>query len=198
VTSTNAVAPDQLPEGIGLAAFNAAAPERARDLLLGCCHAGHWAAEVTAGRPYPTLDALLARAGEELTDDDVTEALAGHPRIGQAPAAGQNTWSRHEQAGVGGADEAMLAELAAGNQAYEDRFGNIYLVCASGRSAPELLAILKDRLRNGPDAERHAVRSELRAINGLRLTKLIGSPPAASFSAPPARPGEAPAREADS
>jgi 2-oxo-4-hydroxy-4-carboxy-5-ureidoimidazoline decarboxylase len=198
VTSTNAVAPEQLPEGIGLAAFNAAAPERARDLLLGCCHAGHWAAEVIAGRPYPTLDALLARAGEELTDDDVTEALAGHPRIGQAPAAGQNTWSRREQAGVSGADQAMLAELAPGNQAYEDRFGHIYLVCASGRSAPELLGILKDRLRNGPDEERHVVRSELRAINDLRLAKLIGSPPAASFSAPPARPGEAPAREADS
>ncbi len=175
MTSTSAAAPDQPPESIGLAAFNAMPAERARDLLLGCCHAGRWAAQVTAGRPYPALDVLLTRAGEELTDNDVSEALAGHPRIGQAPAAGQNAWSRREQADVGHAGEAVLAELAAGNQAYEDRFGHIYLVCASGRSAGELLSILKDRLRNAPDAERHVVRGELRAINNLRLTKLIGS-----------------------
>jgi 2-oxo-4-hydroxy-4-carboxy-5-ureidoimidazoline decarboxylase len=182
VTPTSVAGPDQPtgqptgqpPEGIGLAAFNALPAERARDLLLGCCHADRWAANVTAGRPYPALGALLARAGEELTDGDVTEALAGHPRIGQAPAAGQNAWSRREQSGVGDADEAVLAELAAGNRAYEDRFGHIYLVCASGRSAGELLSILKDRLRNGPDAERHVVRDELRRINDLRLTKLVG------------------------
>ncbi len=164
----------QPPEGIGLAAFNALPAERARDLLLGCCHADHWAAKVTAGRPYPALAALLDRAGEELADGDVTEALAGHPRIGQAPAAGQNAWSRREQSRVGDADEAVLAELAAGNRAYEERFGHIYLVCASGRGAGELLSILKDRLRNGPDEERHVVRSELRKINDLRLTALIG------------------------
>ena len=173
MTSTSA-APDQPPEGIGLAAFNALPAERARDLLLGCCHAGRWAAKVTAGRPYPALDALLARAGEELTDDDVPEALAGHPRIGQAPAAGQNAWSQGEQAGIGGAEDTVLAELAAGNHAYEERFGHIYLVCASGRSASALLGILKNRLRNGPDAERQVVRGELGTINDLRLTKLIG------------------------
>jgi len=166
---------DQPPEGIGLAAFNALPDDRARDLLIGCCQAGRWAARVTAGRPYPALGALLARAAEELTDDDVPEALAGHPRIGQAPATRQNSWSRREQAGVGGADDTVLAELAAGNRAYEERFGHIYLVCASGRSAGELLGLLKDRIRNGPDAERHVVRSELRKINDLRLTRLIGS-----------------------
>jgi 2-oxo-4-hydroxy-4-carboxy-5-ureidoimidazoline decarboxylase len=174
VTSTSA-ARDQPLEAIGLAAFNALPAKRARDLLLSCCHAGRWAAKVTAGRPYPGLDALLARAGEDLTDDDVPEALAGHARIGQAPAAGQNAWSQREQAGVGGAEDTVLAELAAGNQAYEERFGHIYLVCASGRSASVLLGILKNRLRNGPDAERQVVRSELRTINDLRLTKLIGT-----------------------
>lgn len=185
MTSTSAAATDQPPEGIGLAAFNALPDERARDLLLGCCHAGRWAATVTAGRPYPTLGALLARAGEELTDGDVPEALAGHPRIGQAPAAGQNSWSQREQAGVGGAEETVLAELAAGNRAYEERFGRIYLVCASGRSAGQLLGILKDRLRNGSDAERHVVRNELRKINDLRLTKLIGGGTLSSSGAAP-------------
>ena len=190
VTSTSAAGPDQPPggptgqlpsqptgqppEGIGLAAFNALPAERARGLLLGCCHADRWAAKVTAGRPYRALGALLDRAGEELTDGDVSEALAGHPRIGQAPAAGQNAWSRREQSGVGDADEAVLTELAAGNRAYEERFGHIYLVCASGRDAGELLSILKDRLRNGPGAEGHVVRGELRKINDLRLTALIG------------------------
>lgn len=172
MTPTSAAA----PEGIGLRAFNALPDGHARELLLGCCHAGHWADAVAAGRPYPTLGALLARAGEELADGDVTEALAGHPRIGAAPAAGHSSRSRREQAGVGGAPATVLAELAAGNQAYEERFGHIYLVCASGRSAGELLGILKQRLRNGPDEERHVMRGELRAINELRLTSLIGPP----------------------
>ncbi len=97
MTPTSAAA----PEGIGLRAFNALPDGQARELLLGCCQAGRWAAAVTAGRPYPTLGALLARAGEELGDGDVTEALAGHPRIGAAPAAGVPV--RLERAGDAGA-----------------------------------------------------------------------------------------------
>ena len=72
------------------------------------------------------------------------------------------------------ADDQVRAELAAGNQAYEDRFGHIYLVCATGRSARELLAILRGRLGNDPDAERAVVRAELIKINDLRLAKLTG------------------------
>jgi 2-oxo-4-hydroxy-4-carboxy-5-ureidoimidazoline decarboxylase len=68
----------------------------------------------------------------------------------------------------------VLADLAAGNRAYEERFGHIYLVCATGRSAAELLGILRERLRNEPEAERQVVRGELRKINELRLTKLLG------------------------
>jgi 2-oxo-4-hydroxy-4-carboxy-5-ureidoimidazoline decarboxylase len=170
VTPTSAAA----PEGIGLPAFNALPDGQARELLLGCCHAGRWAAAVAGGRPYPTLGALLARAGEELADGDVAEALAGHPRIGAAPGAGHSSRSRREQAGMGGAPAAVLAELAVANEAYEERFGHIYLVCANGRSAGELLGILNQRLRNGPDEERDVVRGELRAINALRLTSLIG------------------------
>ena len=171
MTPTSAAA----PEGIGLPAFNALPDGQARELLLGCCHAGRWAAAVAGGRPYPTLGALLARAGAELADGDVAEALAGHPRIGAAPGAGHSSRSRREQAGVGGAPAAVLAELAVANEAYEERFGHIYLVCANGRSAGELLGILNQRLRNGPDEERDVVRGELRAINALRLTSLIES-----------------------
>ncbi len=161
-------------EGIGLAAFNALPAAQARDALLACCQAGRWAAEVADGRPYPSRAALLAAAAAALTDADAAEALAGHPRIGQAPGAAHSSWSRSEQSGMASADDQIRAELAAGNRAYEDRFGHIYLVCAAGRSAAELLAILRGRLGNDPRAERQVVRDELIKINDLRLIKLIG------------------------
>jgi 2-oxo-4-hydroxy-4-carboxy-5-ureidoimidazoline decarboxylase len=160
-------------EGAGVGAFNALAAGEARGALLGCCRAERWAARVTTGRPYSSLGALQARAAQVLTDEDVTEALAGHPRIGQAPAARHSSASRSEQSGVAGADQAVRAELAAGNQAYEARFGHIYLVCAAGRSATELLAILRARLANDPETERQVMRGELIKINDLRLAQLI-------------------------
>lgn len=174
VTSTPATAPDGTPEGIGLPAFNAMPAGQAREVLLGCCRAAGWAGKVSADRPYPSLGALLARAGAALTDEDVSEALAGHPRIGDARAATKSAWSSGEQAAVSGSGDAVLADLAAGNRAYEERFGHIYLVCATGRSAAELLGILRERLQNEPEAERQVMRDELRKINELRLTKLIG------------------------
>jgi 2-oxo-4-hydroxy-4-carboxy-5-ureidoimidazoline decarboxylase len=175
VTATNAAVPGEPPEAIRVPAFNTMPDRQAREVLLGCCRAGRWAEKVAAGRPYRSLDSLLTQAAAALSDQDVTEALAGHPRIGEARAAAHSSWSRGEQAGVSGSGDAVLAGLAAGNQAYEERFGHIYLVCASGRSAAELLAILRDRLRNDPDTERQVTRDELRKINELRLTKLIAS-----------------------
>ncbi len=175
MTSSSAAAPDEAPEGVGLAAFNALPGQRARDLLLGCCHAGHWAAAVADGRPFGSMEELLARAHAELTGKDVAEALAGHPRIGEGPAAGQSSRSRSEQVGLDRADGTERAELAAGNRACEERFGHIYLVCASGRGAQELLSILRDRLRNDPATERQVVRSELGKINDLRLARLMGA-----------------------
>jgi 2-oxo-4-hydroxy-4-carboxy-5-ureidoimidazoline decarboxylase len=161
-------------EGIGLATFNALPDGQARSTLLACCSALHWADEVAAGRPYPSLAALLDRADTALTAEDVSQALAGHPRIGQAPSQSHSSWSKGEQAGVAASSDQVLADLAEGNRAYEERFGHIYLVCAAGRSAPELVQILRERLKNAPDAERQVVRDELRKINELRLTRLIG------------------------
>ena len=172
MTSESSVMPGA--EGAGLAVFNALPDDQARDALLACCRAARWADELTAGRPYPSLAALRARAAEALTDADVTEALAGHPRIGQAPTTGHSSFSRSEQSGVASADDQVRTELAAGNRAYEDRFGHIYLVCASGRSARELLGILRGRLGNDPDTERGVVRAELIKINDLRLARLSG------------------------
>src|SRR5258708_430112 len=136
------------PEGIGLAAFNSLADGRARNALLACCSAPRWADQVAAGRPYPSLAALLERADTALSEEDVGQALAGHPRIGQVPSPSHSSWSRGEQAGVAASSDQVLADLAEGNRAYEKRFGRIYLVCAAGRSAPELLQILRERLRN--------------------------------------------------
>ncbi len=175
MTSSSAAPPDEAPDGIGLAAFNALPDQRARELLLDCCHAGHWAAAVADGRPYGSVAELLARAHAELTGEDVAEALAGHPRIGEAPAAGPSSRSRGEQAGVDAPDGTARAELAAGNRAYEERFGHIYLVCASGRGARELFAILRDRLRNDPATEQRVVRAELGKINDLRVARLMGA-----------------------
>jgi 2-oxo-4-hydroxy-4-carboxy-5-ureidoimidazoline decarboxylase len=173
-TAGRSAAEEKPLEGIGLTAFNTWPAGQARTALRACCQAGRWAAQVTQGRPYPSLAGLQSQAAAALTREDVAEALAGHPRIGQAPAAGHSAWSRTEQSGVAGAADQVRAELAAGNRAYEDRFGHIYLVCAAGRSAAELLSILRGRLDNDPGTAREVVRGELIKINNLRLAKLIG------------------------
>jgi 2-oxo-4-hydroxy-4-carboxy-5-ureidoimidazoline decarboxylase len=165
----------------GLAGLNARPAEAARQLLLGCCSSARWAGALLAGRPYPSGTRLLQCSDEAvacLTPADLRDALAGHPRIGAGAGAGRagadGRWSRPEQAGVTGADEATLRELAAGNRAYEQRFGHIYLVCATGRTAAELLAVLRARLANDSGTEWDVVRSELQKINRIRLGKLLG------------------------
>ena len=122
--------------------------------------------EVAAGRPHPDVASLQATAEVALTDADLDEAMAGHPRIGDRTAGGA---SRREQNGVAGADPAVLAALADGNRAYEERFGHVYLVCASGRGAQELLDVLRARLGNDPATERAVALAELAAINRLRI-----------------------------
>lgn len=154
-----------------LARFNALPAQEAQRALLDCCTAPRWARELAAGRPYPNPEALFAAAATALTDTDVDDGLTGHPRIGDR--AGGDARSGAEQGGVDGAPEAVLAALADGNQAYEQRFGRVYLVCATGRTAEELLAVLRERLRNAPDVERRVRRAELVAINRIRLAQLV-------------------------
>lgn len=148
-----------------------------------------------AGRPYPDAEALFARSDAAiaaLDDANLELALAEHPRIGERPSAPPAEraaqWSRQEQAGMNAADAALRTEMAAANQAYEDRFGSVYLVCATGRSASELLAICRDRLDNDPVTERAVVRSELAQIVRLRLGRILTAeapPAAASTSSTP-------------
>jgi 2-oxo-4-hydroxy-4-carboxy-5-ureidoimidazoline decarboxylase len=171
-----------------LARFNALPPDIAVDELLSCCASATWAAAVSAGGPYSSVDAGIVVSDEvvaKLTLTDLAEALSGHPRIGErdaeqarlhspAGSARSAAWSRREQSGVRAADPAMMRSLAEFNREYEQRFDHIYLVCAAGRSAGELADILRERLGNDSGTEWRVVRSELGKINRIRLRDLLG------------------------
>ena len=152
-----------------LAAFNAAPADEALALMRACCASSRFATAMEAGRPYPSADAAVAAVDTifaTLTWDDVREAMDGHPRIG-ARVAGQ---SAAEQSGV--ADETRAA-LTAGNAAYEERFGHVFLICATGLSGEEMLAALHRRLTNDEQSERLVAAAELRAITVLRVRKAL-------------------------
>jgi 2-oxo-4-hydroxy-4-carboxy-5-ureidoimidazoline decarboxylase len=156
-----------------LDSFNTAAEDDLRPALRGCCAAGSWVDAMLAGRPYADEEALASAsdaATRSLSDVALGQALAEHPRIGERT---DRPWSRQEQSGVAGADDDLRSAIAAANAEYERRFGHVYLVCATGRSAEELLAICRERLDNSPDVERGVVLEELAKINRIRLAKLL-------------------------
>jgi 2-oxo-4-hydroxy-4-carboxy-5-ureidoimidazoline decarboxylase len=156
----------------GVLAFNDLADDVAATHLSGCLHAPGWVAAVLGGRPYPDRASLLATAyrfGVTLSDDDLDSALAAHPRIGDRP----NELSRREQSGLDAADAELAAALHAGNLAYEERFGRVFLIRAAGRSGPEMLAALRERLANDDETELRVVRDQLALIAQLRLGTLL-------------------------
>jgi len=160
----------------GLAAFNALDDAAVRRRLAECCTSPGWVAAVAGKRPYAGVDELLAAsdaAVAALSEEELAAALAGHPRIGERQDAG--SWSGQEQAGVASAADQVRRALADGNAAYEQRFGHIYLVCATGRSGAELLDLLHQRLGNDDGAEWQVVGAELARINQIRLRKLLGA-----------------------
>ncbi len=147
--------------GPGLARLNAMPREEAEATLGACCSSRAWASAVSGRRPFSDPGELYAAADAEMAalgEQDVDEALAGHPRIGERKAGPEGDQSRREQAGVQDAEAETLAAIADGNREYEDRFGHVYLVCATGRSADELLEILRDRLHHDAATERQIVR----------------------------------------
>ena len=166
---------------VDLTAFNAAAASDLTGPLLACCDVPAWAAAVLAGRPYPDTGSLLAAADEaarRFSREDVDRALAAHPRIGER-AQGQGTeaaWSRHEQSAVQ-RDAATQLAVAEGNRAYEDRFGRVFLICATGLSAEEILTALRARLGNDEETEAGVVADELRKIALLRLSRVVEDSP---------------------
>jgi 2-oxo-4-hydroxy-4-carboxy-5-ureidoimidazoline decarboxylase len=139
--------------------------------MLSCCASRAFASAMVAGRPYASLemlDAAIASAFASLTWDDVLEAMAGHPRIGDRVTG----TSAAEQSGV---TDASRAALVAGNVAYEDRFGHVFLICASGLDGEQMLASLRERLTHDPGTERAVVTRELMKITVLRARKLAAS-----------------------
>ncbi|MGW5743768.1 2-oxo-4-hydroxy-4-carboxy-5-ureidoimidazoline decarboxylase [Amycolatopsis sp. NPDC003861] len=136
-----------------------------RPLLADCLAVPRWVEAVAAGRPYADLDALKAAAELPLSSDEIRQAMAAHPRIGEKPAGG---FARSEQSGVDNP-----AAFATANAEYEAKFGHVYLVCASGRSGDELLGILRERLTNDPATELAVAGRELLKIAELRLAKAV-------------------------
>jgi 2-oxo-4-hydroxy-4-carboxy-5-ureidoimidazoline decarboxylase len=151
--------------------------EQASELLRACNAAPSFAAAVLAARPYPSVEALVAWAEEvarALPWDEVTEALAAHPRIGDRVegSSAEARASRREQSSMSGADDAVRDALLEGNRAYEQRFDHVFLIRAAGRSPAEMLAELRRRLGNDEAAERAEVTEQLAQITGLRVKGL--------------------------
>ena len=152
--------------------------EQASELLRACNAAPSFAAAVLAARPYPSAEALVARA-EEVTRalpwDEVAEALAAHPRIGDRVegSSAEAQASRREQSSMSSADDDVRAALLEGNRAYEQRFDHVFLIRAAGRSPQEMLAELRRRLGNDEAAERAEVTEQLAQITGLRVKGLV-------------------------
>ena len=156
---------------MALAGFNALDVGSARQQLLACCDVPTWVERLVENRPYDDADALLAaaeRAMSELPDDDVARAVAAHPRIGERASG----WSRGEQAGAA-RDDRTQAALVEANHQYEQRFDRVFLICATGLSADQILAAAGTRLQNDDATERAVVADELRRIVLLRLRKVI-------------------------
>jgi 2-oxo-4-hydroxy-4-carboxy-5-ureidoimidazoline decarboxylase len=169
----------------------------ARAAFLRCCGSRSWADAMLSGRPYrdePTLLAAAERAFAALSREDWLEAFSHHPRIGDRGSLAQRFphtpsewpvdprgqaagWSQSEQGGVAGAGEDVLNTLLHANSQYETRFGYIFIVCATGKSAAEMLALLQGRLPNGPEAELEIAAAEQRKITAIRLMKLLSEGP---------------------
>jgi 2-oxo-4-hydroxy-4-carboxy-5-ureidoimidazoline decarboxylase len=158
----------------GLARLNALPDSEAVEVLLGCCSAPGWARRVAGQRPFGSIDDLLAAAGAAWAarkPGELEDAMAGHPRIGERSLSAQ---SRQEQSEVG-SDPDVAQALREANAAYEDRFGHVFLICATGRGPDEILAELRRRMAHDPANELEVAAAEIGKINALRLRKLAAA-----------------------
>ena len=164
---------------VGLAKLDAMTADDARAALRRCCGSQAWADAMVRARPFEDAPALL-RIGERtwwsLGETDHREAFAAHPRIGEAkvPASGDATWSTDEQRPAAAAAAHTLAELAEANRTYDAKFGFLFIVCATGRTADAMLVDLRRRLANTAAEELRTAAEEQAKITRLRLVKLIG------------------------
>ena len=161
--------------------LNRLGDEEARATLLACCGSERWAARVASLRPFWDVGQLLnisGRVWRELDPQDWLEAFRAHPRIGESKAAAETgeqsrAWSEGEQARARGAASETLSALAEANRAYEERFGFIFIVCATGKTADEMLALLRARITNDDETELRVAAGEQWRITELRLKKFL-------------------------
>ncbi len=166
---------------VSVAELDAMSEPQANKLLAECCGAPRWVSGMLARRPFRSRAVVLSTADEiwrSLDPADWRKAFSHHPRIGERKSAMPQSdrgsaWAAGEQSGVEPARDDVRAELAAANREYEQRFGYIFIVFATGKSAEEMLALARERLRNDPDVELHAAAEEQRKITRLRLDKLL-------------------------
>lgn len=174
-----------MPDSLTLDEFNRSDPDGLRPVLRSCTTSPAWADRVLVGRPYTSVEDVVAAARRAVLDLEPAEldaALAGHPRIGERPggahAAGAG-FSRGEQSGVRrdldtpGDDSGTAARLAGANARYEERFGHVFLIRASGRDAAEILTELERRVGNDPDTERGETAAQLAEITALRVRQVL-------------------------
>ncbi|MEU4170933.1 2-oxo-4-hydroxy-4-carboxy-5-ureidoimidazoline decarboxylase [Streptomyces sp. NPDC026665] len=162
----------------GLARFNTLDESAALAVLHEVCASRAWAERLVAARPYAGDGDLYAEsdaATAALTTADLTEAMAGHPPIGR-PKPGDATSSR-EQRGMAGASAELRAEMLELNLAYQEKFGHVFLVCATGRTGEQMRDAVRERIGNPAEREREIVRTELGKINRIRLGRLVGDEP---------------------
>jgi 2-oxo-4-hydroxy-4-carboxy-5-ureidoimidazoline decarboxylase len=153
----------------------------ARAELVRCCGSRRWVDAMIQRRPFATIEELFEASDDiwlGLSSEDWLEAFSHHPKIGgkdslRAKFASTKQWSTGEQAGVQLASDEVLDKLTEGNDAYEKKFGYIFIVCATGKSADEMLSLLQARLGNDPDTEIHLAMGEQGKITRIRLEKLL-------------------------
>jgi 2-oxo-4-hydroxy-4-carboxy-5-ureidoimidazoline decarboxylase len=166
---------------MNLQELNTADNESARQELTRCCGSRRWVEKMIAQRPFKSKEELFEAADDiwqRLEKEDWLEAFSHHPKIGDVDSLRQKfattkQWAEGEQKGVQAASEATLSALAEGNAAYEQKFGYIFIVCATGKSADEMLALLRERLDNPADAEIAVSMLEQDKITRIRLEKLL-------------------------
>lgn len=164
---------------MNLAEFNALPPAQAEAAMLDCCGSTRWAKQMAAQRPFVALNNLYQAADsiwQNLGREDWLEAFSKHPQIGEKPETGSEShrqWSEGEQMGARFATDDVKIRVAHGNRSYYDKFGYQFMVCATGKSAEEMLALLEQRLQNEPVSELLIAMEQQRQISRLRLQKLF-------------------------
>jgi 2-oxo-4-hydroxy-4-carboxy-5-ureidoimidazoline decarboxylase len=166
---------------MSLDGINQASPADAAQLFRQCCTSGHWIERMVATRPYASADALRQQADShwhDMAEADYLEAFDGHPKIGdvgslKAKYANTKALAAGEQSGVNVATDEVIRRLAAGNRQYEEKFGFIFIVCATGKSAEEMTNLLEARLPNERQVELENAAEEQRKIFHIRLNQLM-------------------------